>query len=179
MNAYIQNLYQTISTPPLIKLIVPSLVLLFSFQPGDGTGKQDPPVIQKKMNVEGPFQNVRIYGDVSTILTNDPSGAMVMEGKEKDVNKIKYHVQDNELVIDARRKNYFNKLVIYLPAVTLQSMQVNGDGDISSTGMIQSDELHITLNGAVDVKIKTTGKVNIDAPGDLELKWKSPVKKTK
>ena len=58
-------------------------------------------------------------------------------------------------------------------------MQVNGDGDISSTGMIQSDELHITLNGAVDVKIKTTGKVNIDAPGDLELKWKSPVKKTK
>ncbi len=98
-----------------------------------------------------------------------------MEGKEKDVNKIRHHVNDNELAIDARRKNYFNKLVIYLPAANLQSMQVNGDGDISSTGMIQSDELTITLNGAINVKIKTTGKVNVDAPKDLELEWKSPL----
>lgn len=175
MNANIQKLYQIITTPPVIKLFFPSLLLLFSFKPGDGTEKQDPPVIQKKMNVDGPFQNVRIYGDVSMILTNEPSGTIVMEGKEKDVNKIRHRVNDNELVIDARRKNYFNKLVIYLPAANLQSMQINGDGDISSTGMIQSDELHITLNGAIDVKIKTTGKVNVDAPRDLELEWKSPL----
>ncbi|HKO81530.1 MAG TPA: DUF2807 domain-containing protein, partial [Chitinophagaceae bacterium] len=142
----------------------------------DETEKPGPSVIQKKITVEGLFQNVRIYGDVSMILTNEPSGTMVMEGKEKDVNRIRHRVKDNELVIDARRKNYFNKLVIYLPAAMIQSMQVNGDGDISSTGMIQSEKLHITLNGVIDVKIKTTGKFSVDAPDDLELKWKSPFK---
>ena len=110
------------------------------------------------------------------ILTNEPSGTITIEGKEKDINRIRHSVKNNELVIDARRKNYFNKLIIYLPATTLQSMQVNGDGNISSTGMLQSEELYLTLNGAIDVKIKTTGKLHVDAPKELELSWKSPRK---
>lgn len=176
MSANIKNLYQIITKSPVIKLFVPSLLLLFSFKPVDGTEKQDPPVIQKKMNVGGSFQNVRIYGDVSLILTNEPSGTIVIEGKEKDINKIKHRVNDSELVIDARRKNYFNKVIIYLPAANLQSMQINGDGNISSTGIIHSDELHITLNGAIDVKVKTTGKLSVDAPNEYELEWKSSFK---
>ena len=165
-----------VTTPPVIRLFFPSLLLLFSFKPGNGIEKQNLTVIQKKMKVEGSFQNVRIYGDISMILTNEPSGTITIEGKEKDVNKIRHRVKDNELVIDARRKNYFNKLIIYLPAAKLQSMQINGDGNISSTGMIQSDDLHITLNGAIDVKVKTTGKLHVDAPNEYELEWKSPFK---
>ena len=110
------------------------------------------------------------------ILTNAPSGTITIEGKEKDIKRIRHSVKNNELVIDARRKNCFSKLIIHLPATRLQSMQINGDGNISSTGMIQSDELHITLNGAIDVKIKTTGKLHVDAPRDYELEWKSPPK---
>lgn len=176
MKSNIQKRYQTINKLPVIRLFFPSLLLLFSFTPGDGTEQKNPPVIQKEIKVEGLFQNVRVYGDISMILTNDPSGTITIEGKEKDIKRIRHGVKNNELFIDARRKNYFNKLIIYLPATTLQSMQINGDGDVSSTDMLQSDELHITLNGAIDVKVKTTGKLRVDAPNEYELSWKSPLK---
>lgn len=172
-----QKPYHVVNKLFLIKLFLPSFVLLLlSFRSGDTTEGKNPPVVQKEMKIEGLFQNVRIYGDVSMVLTNEPSGTVIIEGKEKDIKKLKHSVKNNELVIDARKKNYFNKLTIFLPATTLQSMQVNGDGDISSTDMIRSDELHLTLNGAVDVKIKTTGKLRVNAPNEYELSWKTPIK---
>jgi hypothetical protein len=179
MKPNIQKRYYVISKLSISRLFFLSLGLsLLSFRSGDVAVEKNPPVVQKEMKIEGLFQNVKIFGDISMILTNEPPGIVIIEGTEKDIKKLKHSVKNNELVIDARKKNYFNKLVIYLPATTLQSMQVNGDGNISSTEMIRSNELHLTLNGAVDVKIKTTGKLRVDAPNEYELSWKAAPKKS-
>ena len=92
------------------------------------------------------------------------------------MNRIKYLVKNNELTIDAHRKIRLNEITFYLSAATLKSMLVNGDGNISSTGIIKPAELHIWLNGNIDVKVKTTGKIGVDSYDSHELFWKSPLK---
>jgi len=173
MKSNIQRLFQFINRPVMTKLF-PSLFLLFSFRPGGDTEGRKLPVIQKEVIVD-PFQTVRINGDISMVLTNEPAGTLVVEGNENDVNRIKYIVKNNELTIDAHRKNRLDEITIYLSAATLKSMLVNGDGNISSIGIIKPADLHIWLNGNVDIKVKTTGKISVDSYDSYELFWKSPL----
>jgi hypothetical protein len=175
MKPKIQRLYQTINRPLIIKLFFPSLLLLFSFKSGEGTGGPKLPVIRKEVKVEAPFQRACIDGDISMILTNEPAGTLMMEGNEEAVNKIRYSVKNNELIIDAHRKNRLGELTIYLSAATLKSMLVNGDAHISSIDIIKPDNLQIWLNGNINVKVKTTGKVSIDAYPGYDLFWDHPL----
>lgn len=175
MKTKIQGLYKNVSSPLINKLIFPSLLLLFSFRFAEGTKEPKSPVIQKELRFENPFQSVRIDGDISMKLTNDPAGTLLVEGSEQTLNNIKYRVKNNELTIDAHKKNRFDKLTIYLSVATLKSMLVNGDGDISSAEIIKSDNLQIWLNGITTVKVTTTGKINVDASDAYELLWESPL----
>jgi len=173
MKGNIHKLFQIINHSLVTRAFIPFLFFLFSFKPGEGLGGRRAPVIQKEVKVEGTFQRVCIKGDISMVLTNEPAGTLMMEGNEKDVNKVKYILKNNELTIDAQKKNRFDELTIYLSAATLKSMLVNGDADISSTGTIHTD-LQIWLNGNVNVEVKTTGKISVDAYDGYDLFWKSP-----
>ena len=173
MKANIQSLYKIINRPLLIKLIFPSLFLLLSFKPGDGEKKLS--VVRKELKVESPFKSIRLEGNVSVVLTNDPAGTIIIEGKENLVNKIRTVFENNTLIVDVIPNHWFAKITIYLSAKTLQSLQLNGDGKISSIDFIQSDHLHISLNGDIKVKVKTMGQISFDTPDDIEL-LKPPVK---
>lgn len=175
MKTKIQGLYKTFSSPVIIKLLFPALLFLFSFRSWEGTGKSKLPVIRKEVKVDNTFQNVSVNGDLTMILTNEPAGTFVMEGNEEAVNNLRYKVKDNELIINVHRKNRLDKLTIYLSAATLKSMLINGDADISSMDIIKSDNLQIWMNGIVNLKVKTTGKVNVDASDAYELLWESPL----
>ena len=164
---------QTIARPLIVKLFLPSLFLLASFKPGANNGVKDLPVIRKQLKVENAFQSIRIDGDISVMLTNDPAGTIIIEGKENELNKIKAGVKNNMLIVNSERKKIFSKLTIYLSAITLRSVQLNGDGNISSNDFIRSDQLHLWLNGNINVKVKTMGQLSLDAAEDIELAGKS------
>jgi hypothetical protein len=175
MKTKIQGPYKLTGGPLIIKFLFPSLLLLFSFRPGERTGEPKSPVIQKEMKFETSFQSVRIDGDISIVLTNDPAGTLRAEGSEPTLNNIRYKVKNSELTIDAHRKNHLDKLTIYLSVATLKSMLVNGDANIFSTDIIKLENLQIWLNGITTVKVTTTGKVNVDASDAYELVWESPL----
>jgi len=137
------------------------------------------PVIRKELKVESVFQSIRIEGDISVVLTNDPAGTVIVEGREKELTKIKAAFKNNILIIDVNRKNFFAKLTLYLSAITLQTIQLNGDANISSIEFIKSDHLHMSLNGNIKVKVKTMGQLSFDTPDDIDLLWKSPLPKRK
>ena len=160
-----------------MKLNFPSLFLLFSFRPGEDNEVLKVPVIRKELKVENAFQGIRIEGDISVMLTNDPAGTIIIEGKERELNKIRPVVENNILIIDGNRKNFFAKVTIYLSAVTLRTIQLNGDANISSTDFIKSDHLNISLNGNINVKVKTMGQLSFDTPDDIELSKKSTIDK--
>lgn len=121
------------------------------------------------------FKGIRLEGDISVILTNDPPGTVIVEGTEKELNKIMPVFENNVLIIDVNRKHFFARLTLYLSAITLQTMQLNGDGNISSTDFIRSAHLHISLNGNINVKVKTLGQISFDMPDDIELLRESRV----
>ncbi len=168
MKTNIQKLLQTLNRPIILKLLFPALLLLFSFTPG-GTKKSKVAVIRKEVIIEKPFQSIIINGDISVILTNNPAGAIMVEGNENDLNKIRYKNKNNELILDASRKKSFAQITIYLSATMLKHMLINGDGDISSTGIIKTDDLHVWLNGDINVEINTIGKVSADAYNGYDL----------
>ena len=177
MKANNQNLFHTINIPNMVKLFIPFLFLFFSFKPVERNRIPVLPVIRKELKAGNGFQNVRIEGDISVILTNEPAGKVFIEGNQKDLNKIKTGFKNDIFVINVIRKNIFSKLTVYLSAITLQTIQLNGNLDISSNDYIKSQYLHLTLNGNINVKVKTMGEISIDSPDDIELIWKLPVMK--
>jgi hypothetical protein len=178
MKTNIKRLNQIHKKPVAITLLVLCLLSLSSFKNGK-PGEKKSTVIRKGISIGGPFQMVSIDGNISMILTNEPAGTLMLEGNEKDLNKVKYMVKSNELVIDAHKKNSANELTVYLSAATLKSMLVSGDVFISSTDTIKTENLQIWLNGNINVKVKTTGKISIEAYDGYDLFWKSPLKPNK
>lgn len=177
MTTTIEGVFQTINRPVIIKLLFPVLILLFSFTP-KRTEKLNVPVIRKEVIIDSPFQSIDISGDISVILTNKPAGTVTIEGNESDVNNVRYRNKNNELIITAGRKKRFQQLTIYLSATKLNQMWVSGDGYVSSTGTIKTDNLHIWLNGDIKVKINTIGKISVDACDGYELVWKSALNRS-
>ena len=178
MKANFQRHYKNIHRPSLIKFIFPLLLLLCSFKPAENNQLQKSSIVKKELKISGNFKKIRLEGNVSVVLTNDPAGTIIIEGKEKLVNKVRAVFENNTLIVVVNPNHWFPKLTIYLSAKTLQSLQLNGDGNISSIDFIQSDNLHISLNGDIKVKVKTMGQLSFDAPDDIEL-LKPPVKKMK
>jgi len=169
MKVNILNPYQRISRSLIVKLFLPSLFLLFSFTPVANNCAKNLPVIRKELKIDNAFQSIHIEGDISVILTNDPAGTIIIEGKENDVNKIKTGFKNNILIVNGERKKVGSKLTIYLSAITLRTVQLNGDGNIYSNDFITSDHLHLSLNGNINVKVKTMGQLSFDATDDIEL----------
>ena len=175
MKATIQKLYKAINRRLLIQLTFPSLLLLCSFKPGENIGMLKSPVVRKEFKVDNAFKSILLEGNISLVLTNDPAGTVIIEGKKKELNKINPVFKNNILVIDANQKNIFAKITINLSALAVETIQLNGDGYISSIDFIQSDHLHMSLNGNIRVKVRTLGKISFDAPDDIELLMKPPV----
>ena len=75
-------------------------------------------VIRKQLKVDSSFRGIRIDGDISVILTNDPAGTIVIEGRANEMKKIKAGFEKNIFIVDAERKRLFAKLTLYLSAIT-------------------------------------------------------------
>ncbi len=170
-----QELLQNIKGTLFINLLFSASLLLFSFTPGDKEKSR----VTKEVIIGNPFENIIINGNIWVILTNKPAGTVTIEGDKNDVNKIRYRNKNNELVIDANRKKRVAQIIIYVSATMLRHMLINGDGQISSTDIIKTDNLSIWLNGIVNVDIKIIGKVNVDAHDGYDLFWKSTLNKVK
>ena len=176
MKTYFKKLYQGTRNLQIFTSLFASLFLLFSFKPARDNGGPKEPQARKELKVEGNFQNIRIDGNISLVmLTNEPAGTVILEGKEKILNRIRYNLKNDTLLIEANRIFSFPKLTVYLSARDIQAMQVNGDTNISSSDFIKSDKLHISLNGNINVKVKTMGKLSFDTPENFELLYRSPL----
>jgi len=176
MKTIIKRLLQAIDSSLIIVILSP-LLLFLSFKPIDADKVPGTPQTRREFKMDSTFQSIRIDGDISVVLTNDPAGTVIMEGKAKQLNKVSALVNNHTLVIDVNRMNLFAKVRLYLSARSLRRMQLNGNADITSVEFIKSDHLHIFLNGNITVKLKTMGWVSLDSPDDIDLVWKSSLMK--
>ena len=82
------------------KLVFPALLLLlFSFKTTEYAGGLKFPVIRKAIKIESAFENIRVDGDITIVLTNEPAGVLIIEGKESDVKKIRHTLKTISLLL--------------------------------------------------------------------------------
>src|SRR5215813_11397382 len=55
------------------------------------------------------FEQAEITGDVTIVLTNEPTRDILLEGSSQDVNNVKIIVKRGKLEINAEKKNLFSK----------------------------------------------------------------------
>lgn len=171
-----QRFCRTTNRAVIGKMVFPTLLLLlFSFKTTEYAGGLKFPVIRKAIKIESAFENIRVDGDITIVLTNEPAGRLIIEGKESDVKKIRHTLKNNLLIVDAKRKNSFEILTVYVPVTMLKYNKVNGDADISSIGIINAPDLCISLNGKSTVKVQVTGRLRLDTPDDYDLLWELPL----
>ncbi|HTL08876.1 MAG TPA: DUF2807 domain-containing protein [Chitinophagaceae bacterium] len=148
-------------------------IMVSSFTAGRALPAREISIVKRAWPLPANCGSICIDGDISLVLTNDTSASVAIEGKEKDISAIQPVMENGVLFINAAKRFSFAKRTVYLPAMALQLIRLNGNGDISSAGYINTHGLHIILNGNITVKVKTRGAIQFDAPDEIEVKKKT------
>jgi len=121
-----------------------------------------------KINISGPF---------TVIMVNGEEGIITLKGESNLLPYIKTTVKDDVLKIYLNHNIIFksyNKIVIRIPFVEVCQIFINGRGNLLTRGVLEQDNLKITLAGsgninckiqAVTTDIKLSGSGNINAKG--------------
>jgi hypothetical protein len=146
----------TIYTPAQTSSDRPTIFLEY-----DPTGDRMPLTDVKEIKLSEIFQEIEIRGDITLILTNEPASKLLAKGNAKDLSRIKTTIKNGKLIIDAREKVTFSKLILYIPIVDADLLVTNGETEIFSLGTIKSKDLKIILNGDSRVSVNYEGKLKI------------------
>lgn len=109
MKATIQKLYKAINRRLLIQLTFPSLLLLCSFKPGENIGMLKSPVVRKEFKVDNAFKSILLEGNISLVLTNDPAGTVIIEGKKRSLIRSTLCLKITYWLLTQTKKIYLQK----------------------------------------------------------------------
>jgi hypothetical protein len=119
----------------------------------------------KEINLSEVFQEIEVRGNITVILTNEPTSKLLAKGNPKDLNHIKTTLKNRKLLIDAQGKISSSKLTIYIPVINAALLVTNGKTEIFSLGTIKPKDLKIILNGDSRISVNYEGKLKI-LPGE-------------
>ena len=128
-------------------------------------------IIRKTVNIEDFFRNVTIHGNISVVFTTEAPRMVIIEGKAKNISHIKATVKNSRLIIDARSAKNLAGTTVYISSSMVKSLNVNGDGTVTSDGIMRTKDLLITLNGNSLVHLASAekGKIKVEAADGYEL----------
>ncbi|MBC7848714.1 MAG: DUF2807 domain-containing protein [Chitinophagaceae bacterium] len=159
--------YETLGRGLFFRLFFLPLVFLSSFAAPTPLLKEK---VKKRIGISAPFYKLRIEGDISIVLTNDSVNVLYIESNAHDWEKVKMHLEAGTLVVRDVRDRLFSKLKLHVSSKGIESIQLNGDADISSSELISNNNIRFELNGNIEVKIKTKGSVAFEGPEDVEIR---------
>ena len=121
------------------------------------------PVFSRTIVLHEIFQQLEIWGNVEIVLTPEMSDSITIEGTTVDINLVGIKLKHGTLSVRAKWVNQSTTTKIIIPAAMLTSVQVYGNAIVSSAGELSAPQLKVFLDGEAQVKIKSRGKVNVEA----------------
>ena len=113
-----------------------------------------------------------INADVNIVLFNDGNKQVRMVGDAVFMKQVSFKQRGNTLVVNAiKNKNWKDKGVIYIPASSLTSIQINNDAIVKSSGTLIIPMLDIEINGSCKVSVFTRGEVNLIQNDSYEIEY--------
>jgi Putative auto-transporter adhesin, head GIN domain len=113
-----------------------------------------------------------VNADVNIVLFNDGDNRVRMTGDAVFMEQISCRQTGGRLVVNAtKNKNWKNKGVIYIPANSLTSIQVNTDAYVKSSGALAIPKLDIEVNGSCKIAVLTWGEVNLIKNDSYDIEY--------
>ena len=138
----------------------------------------DGPVVEKGF-AKDPFQGVSLDGSFDVNIKQGAVQNVVISGNENIIDKLRMDVMDGVLYISLEPGNYFNyDLMVNLTMTTLESVALDGSGDIVIGTFVGLDNLEVRLDGSGDINSDgvleaSIADINLDGSGDIDLKLKA------
>jgi hypothetical protein len=124
--------------------------------------------IIKKVKIEQPVTSLVINDGIRVVLMDDLGNELMIEGLPASVKNLAISSSKGETII-SKGAGKAKSSAVYIPANFLKKIIINGPSIVSSYQPISLAMLDITVGGECDLKIQTTGKVNITAVDDYKF----------
>ncbi len=152
------------------KLIIP-LALLLTITLSANAQKEQPTKIYVSTAIshEKHFSNIVVNDGIDLVLTENSQYKIWFDGKEKNLEKVKWEVKDGTLYLASRSGSLKDKVKAYVYVQQLNHIRVNGDSWVKSSGYLTSPSLSVLVNGEALVDILNAGKISVENSRDFEL----------
>jgi hypothetical protein len=133
-------------------------------------GGRDNERITREVKLNAGFTKIIVDGDADLVLIEEGSMTATIEDEAADVNSTRITIQNGVLKVQVTR-NRNKRPVIKLPVHHLQTLEVNGDGDIRSVSSLKSENLNVLINGACKIALRVMGNVSVDVSDGFEYEY--------
>jgi nucleoside permease NupC len=124
--------------------------------------------IIKKIQTENTITSLVINDGIRVVLLDEPGKEMIIEGMPASVENVIISSSKGETII-GNGEGSAKPAAVYIPANFLKKIIINGPSIVSSYQPISIARLDITVAGECDLKIQTTGKINVLAAEDYKF----------
>lgn len=112
------------------------------------------------------FSSVILESNIAVILTPGKSNEITIEG---DAKLIEARVTDGALHLVTRGNVLPGTLTVYVPANDISKVYLNADGSLRTATALSNSKLHILLGAEARINVRSTGTVNVETVGDIDL----------
>jgi hypothetical protein len=125
--------------------------------------------VKKVISIDN-VTSLKIYNNVEVVLTEDDNNEIRIVGEDLDVENTSVRMIHGELIISSSsHQPAKEKVVVYVPSQSLNSVSVHGASIVSSQGVLNNRVLDITINGEGTTNIRTSGNINVNTIADYPL----------
>jgi hypothetical protein len=121
----------------------------------------------------GDFGTITILGSADVIIKQGDRTSVQVHADDNLLENIITEVKKDALIIETQGNiRKYRKFQVYVTMSRLDGVEINGSGDVSSDGVINGNNLSISINGSGDVELELDFKgleAQINGSGDIEI----------
>ncbi|NII25252.1 hypothetical protein HB364_09180 [Pseudoflavitalea sp. X16] len=117
------------------------------------------------------FGDIIVDANVIVVLVEDSGNILRMEGDPGFLQYVQVKEQGGRLKISSPRKGPKVKGHVWVPVKGLKTLRLGNNAVVRSTTVLNSPELDIELDGACNVRLMTTGVINIIENEEMEFNY--------
>jgi hypothetical protein len=133
------------------------------------TIKENNPVFTKKVEKKAAFQHIVINGDVDVVLVENDYVQVDICSEQNNNTSVSHYVNKGILYINRVDVSLGRKPIVIVAVNDLQSLEVNGDGDVTSKGSLRSSKLKLMINGESKLNVRNRGELMIESNSNIKL----------
>ena len=115
------------------------------------------------------FSKIVLNDGIDLVLIENSQDKIWFDGKSKHVDKLKWEIKNGTLYLSSKTGSLNEKVQVNVYVQDLQTVEVNGDSRVRSSGYLSSPALDVHINGEALVDISNLGKILVTNSKDFEL----------